>query len=267
MFVLTVAIVASLAGNALAQATFNLDCSRYPDVCDNHCNAFSCYGLYNVGIHRDITAADTGDDNRRRAAVGCGSNNYCPAGTACDEYPYASTYDGGLGCYPDGYDGGATLIQSGNTRCVDPGQNSAHGADLGNFYTQNNINNGDAFIVAVPNQPSGVSPLCDDLRANGSQACPGRPGVPEGPYRQRSTPATPSCPARGSRRRSILSFRAGLEESKRLGEIKVRTIYTDANQTLSVYGHGDGPKIGGKVWTGSETGGFTSTIVKVVEEQ
>ncbi|KAL0576510.1 hypothetical protein V5O48_005485 [Marasmius crinis-equi] len=265
MFALTVVFVASLATTAFAQATFNLDCARYPDVCDNHCNAFSCHGLFNRGLHRDITAADTGDDNRRRTAIGCGEKNYCPSGTDCDEYPYASTFDGGLGCYPDGFPGNAAdLRQEGTTRCVDPSQNRMHGADLGNFYSQNNINNGDEFLVSVPNsgpQNGPVSPLCDALAANGGQACPDESN---GPYRYRTTPATPSCPSRGSRRRSISSLRSGLEESKR--GIK-RTIYTDANQTLSVYGHGDGPKVGGKVWTGSETGGFTSTIVKVEESE
>jgi len=65
--------------------------------CDNHCNAFTCHDLNGVTLHRDETAGDTGDDDRRRAAIGCGSNNYCPSGTDCDEFPYASTFDGGLG--------------------------------------------------------------------------------------------------------------------------------------------------------------------------
>ncbi|KAL0571436.1 hypothetical protein V5O48_010526 [Marasmius crinis-equi] len=118
-------------------------------------------------------------------------------------------------------------------------------------------------IVAVPaaGPQNPVSPLCDALAANGGQACPDES---TGDYRYRTTPATPSCPARGSRRRSILGLRAGLEESKH--EIKVRTIYTDANQTLLVYGHGAGPKVGGKVWTPtSDEGGFHSTIVKIDE--
>ncbi|KAL0573103.1 hypothetical protein V5O48_008855 [Marasmius crinis-equi] len=253
MFALTAAFVTlatSVLVNAQVPPMFNLDCARYPDVCDNHCNAFTCHDFNSVSLHRDETAGDTGDDDRRRTAIGCGNNNYCPSGTDCDEYPYASTFDGGLGCYPDGFPGNADdLAQSGTTRCVDPGQNSAHGSDLGNFYSNFNVGNGDEFLIGIPTiRP--VSPLCDSLATQGTLACPDES---TGDYRFRSTPATPACPARGSRRRSVL----GLKPKA----LKVRMVHTDANQTLSVYGHGDGPKVGGKVWNG----GSVSTIVKVDE--
>lgn len=150
-----------------SQVILQLKCGSYPDVyfylfysprrtllmasilisnrCDNHCNAFSCYGMAGIVLHRDITA-DAGTNKERRAAIGCGPNNYCPSSTDCDEFPYASTYDGGLGvsvlsiagpqgmsacwdqristqCYPDGYDGSDHLQLSGTTRCGDPSQN------------------------------------------------------------------------------------------------------------------------------------------------
>ncbi|THV00507.1 hypothetical protein K435DRAFT_794145 [Dendrothele bispora CBS 962.96] len=259
---LTISIVAILASIALAQTPpplFQLNFANYPDVCDNHCNAFTCHDLNSVTLHRDETAGDTGDDNRRRTAIGCGNNNYCPSGRDCDEFPYASTFDGGLGCYPDGFTGNAgDLVQSGTTRCVDPGQNSAHGSDLANFYSQFGVGNSDPFFVGVPTIMP-VSPLCDSLATQGTLACPDES---TGDYRFRTTPATPSCPARGSRRRSILSMRAGLTESN-----KVAIVYTDANQTMTVYGRGElGPVVGGKVWTprsGHPDGGFTSTIIRV----
>ncbi|KAL0573162.1 hypothetical protein V5O48_008793 [Marasmius crinis-equi] len=292
MFALTAAIVASLASTAYAQATFTLDCGRYPEVnfasCDNHCNAFTCHGFDNVVLHRDITAADTGDDNRRRTAIGCGDNNYCPTGTECDEYPYASTFDGGVGASQLTSTPSVTpmaipaplqtwlrvellavflaiktVAMEETLEPSTPRITSTTGTHC-EFYSSNTrrpalIADDVLSFVALPQGPN-VSPLCDALATQGDSQCPDES---DGIYRFRTTPATPSCPSRGSRRRSILSLRAGREESKR--EVKVRTIYTDANQTLSVYGQAPGPKVGGTVWTPNDEGGFHSTIVKVEE--
>ncbi|KAF5337570.1 hypothetical protein D9758_016840 [Tetrapyrgos nigripes] len=255
MFATNVALFATFITVALGQATFVLDCPRYPDVCDNHCNAFTCHDLQGLQLHRDVTAGDTGDDNRRRTAIGCGSNNYCPSGRDCDEYPYASTYDGGLGCYPDGFPGNAgDLLQIGTTRCVDPGQNSAHGSDLSNFYAQFDVGNGDGLLI----DGSAPSPLCDALQANGDSACPDES---TGDYRSRSTPATPACPARGSKVAAEVRARMSDRRAKRF-----RTLVTDANQTLSWVGTRDGPQVGGKVWTPRSDhpdGGFASTIIRI----
>jgi len=63
-----------------------------------------------------------------------------------------------------------------------------------------------------------------------------------------------------------MSIQADTEESG--GEQKVRTVYTDANQTVAVYGMGPGPVVGGKVWTQSSDipeGGFISTITRIEE--
>ncbi|KAF5335045.1 hypothetical protein D9758_016325 [Tetrapyrgos nigripes] len=106
-----------------------------------------------------------------------------------------------------------------------------------------------------------VSPLCDALATQGDLACPDES---TGDYRSRTTPATPACPARGSRKRSILSMRSGRQDSRAM---KRGIVYTDANQTMSFYGRSStGPQVGGKVWTGSAEhpdGGFVSTITKV----
>jgi hypothetical protein len=117
-------------------------------------------------------------------------------------------------------------------------------------------------VVFVPTIAP-VSPLCDALATQGDLACPDES---TGDYRSRTTPATPSCPARGSRKRSILNMRAGMQDFR--GASKRGIVYTDANQTMSFYGRGTttGPQVGGKVWTPSPEhpdGGFVSTITKV----
>ncbi|KAK7452660.1 hypothetical protein VKT23_012058 [Stygiomarasmius scandens] len=260
---------------------FQLNCASYPEVCDNHCNAFICHGLSGIALHRDTAASTTGNDDRRRTAIGCGGNNYCSGVGDCDEYPYASTFDGGLGCYPAGFNGAATsLIQSGTTRCVNPSQNRAHGAELSNFYARQGLANSAQFksmicvnvlgdtkltnraVVGLPTARP-VSPLCDALATQGDRACPDES---TGLYRFRSTPATPSCPARSKKAQAMMGSQTGIEESTI--ETKVRTVYTDANQTIAVYGTGPGPVVGGKVWTPSDDipeGGFISTITKVEE--
>ncbi|KAF8882279.1 hypothetical protein BD779DRAFT_938275 [Infundibulicybe gibba] len=97
---------------------FALACDQYPDVCDNYSNGVLCHGI-GTTLHYDANSGTTGNGDRRRTAVGCGSPNFCSgSGLQCDEYPYASTYDGGLGCFPAGFTGPSTeLIQSGSTHC------------------------------------------------------------------------------------------------------------------------------------------------------
>jgi len=63
----------------------------------------------------------------------------------------------------------------------------------------------------------------------------------------------------------MLGMRAGIKESR--GENRVRTVYTDANETITVHGRGPGPTVGGKVWTSKRDipeGRDISTITKVV---
>jgi Deoxyribonuclease NucA/NucB len=54
--------------------------------------------------------------------------------TSCDEYPFASTLEGGLG---------ATVA------AVKPTENSSQGGTLGSFYTSKGIKDGDRFKVEV----------------------------------------------------------------------------------------------------------------------
>ncbi|KAH8109277.1 hypothetical protein DFH11DRAFT_1548406 [Phellopilus nigrolimitatus] len=181
--------------------TFSLVCqgnAGYPDVCDTFSYVNLCHGV-TATLHYDATS-DSGTDTQRRAAVGCtGSANQCngQAGVQCDEYPYASTYDGGLGCYPDGYQGQDQLALSGGTHCADSVQNQRHGQAMGQFYgTVLHYNNGQTFMLGYQNDVRG--PLGEAFRVSGTQACPTGSGTDS--YRFRSTPSTPSCPGRGYRR-------------------------------------------------------------------
>ncbi|KAH8109282.1 hypothetical protein DFH11DRAFT_1813672 [Phellopilus nigrolimitatus] len=190
-------LVATSFGPATAQ-TFGLVCqgnAGYPDVCDTFSFANLCHGISAI-LHYDATNEVYGD--QRRAAIGCtGRNNQCAGtGTQCDEYPYASTYDGGLGCYPDGYHGQDHLAQSGANRCANGAQNGRHGQAIGRFYANTlHNNNGQRFTVGYQGNVRG--PLGQAIAAQGTaRACPDGNGI----YRFRSTPATLSCPGRGHRR-------------------------------------------------------------------
>lgn len=112
-------------------------------------------------------------------------------------------------------------------------------------------------FVGVPDGSAGpVSPLCDALSTQGTLACPDES---TGDYRFRSTPATPSCPARGSRRaREVIPGIVQRHEPKLAKRIK-----TARNETLVVLSGGD-VQVGGAVWThDSEGRGIETTIIEV----
>ncbi|KAJ6524366.1 hypothetical protein B0H19DRAFT_1085350 [Mycena capillaripes] len=237
----------SVTETLLAQVTvtpsFDLVCGDYPDV-----------------IHYDATS-DVGTADQRRTAIGCGSGNYCPSGTDCDEFPYASTYDGGLGCFPDGYDGGDELVQIGTTRCADPSQNSRHGNALGQFYTSAGLNNGDPFIDATVND----SPLCKAIDNGGFPDLTKCPDESSGDYRSRTTPATPTCPARGGAKRGLSRWMR-FERNVSDRPPRIITATTSSNRTMRYFlrGEEEGPVVGGPVWTADANGNtIRSTIVKL----
>ncbi|WP_007509135.1 MULTISPECIES: NucA/NucB deoxyribonuclease domain-containing protein [Pseudofrankia] len=87
-------------------------------------------------LHRLIDGKDpsgrTRQSNRNAACAGFVASG--PLDT-CDEYPYASTLEGGAG---------------GHTWHVPSTENSLHGSqDLGKFYTDNRLFNGEAFHVVL----------------------------------------------------------------------------------------------------------------------
>ncbi|KAF8882261.1 hypothetical protein BD779DRAFT_1787985 [Infundibulicybe gibba] len=209
---------------------FALACNLYPDICDNYSHGVLCHGI-GTTLHYDSTNTQ-GNGDRRRVAVGCGGGNYCSgrAGIQCDEYPYASTYDGGLGCYPMGFTGAATLIQSGSTRCADGPQNGRHGQALQQFYkNQLNNQNSRALVVAYQNNNQGNrGPLGELIRTQGTRACP---SDSSGDYRFRSTPATPSCPSR--MRREL----QGNSTSFATPEVKYLTARTESGMMIELPYH------------------------------
>lgn len=82
-------------------------------------------------------AAQTSHDNRNRRDSGC-VNLKCPPIDGikynCDEYPFASTYNGGVG---------ARII------CVPQKENSLQGYNIKSFYAKYNIPNSGTFVVDV----------------------------------------------------------------------------------------------------------------------
>ncbi|CAO1628901.1 unnamed protein product [Parajaminaea phylloscopi] len=109
------------------------DCSKIPNICSNDLFAIRCAGKSST-LHRDPTSATA-----HRAANACHSPNRCAGDTAngsCDEYPYASSAEGGAGAI---------------TRCVPAHENSVQGGTLSSFYTRSKISNGDGYDVAFHN--------------------------------------------------------------------------------------------------------------------
>lgn len=126
---LTSLVVLSIGG--VGAATLTWDCTRVPNICSNDCYAILCAGKPTT-LHRDSANASA-----NRALTACKSPNRCannPSDSnSCDEYPYASSQEGGKGSV---------------TRCVPATENSRQGGTLSSFYTSNGITHGDAYNVA-----------------------------------------------------------------------------------------------------------------------
>jgi len=205
----------------LAQNVFVYDCTIYPDVCDNWANAHFCHGITGP-LHLDSVSPDN-VKNGRRNAVGCNtSRNYCSGtGGSCDEFPFASTFDGGLGCFPGNLPGfqNIAIAQSGTTLCVVPGQNSRHGNRLGTFYRQtlNNVN-GTPYLIGFLN--GNMGPLAPLVSAN-PLVCPDEtsPSL----FRFRSTPASINCPRRRALRGQENIWELRQLERRRLQSVTVTT--------------------------------------------
>ncbi|KAH8109306.1 hypothetical protein DFH11DRAFT_1548431 [Phellopilus nigrolimitatus] len=199
-----------------------------------------------------------------RLLVALRSSNQCTgrAGVECDEYPYASTYDGGLGCYPDGYNGPDHLAQSGASRCANKHQNGLHGQKLKQFYANTlNNNNGQRLVTS------------DDRWDRQLQSMKTR-------HAQRATlnastafvalqPVPPSCPARFGHRRAVedgsssnstdtlpfqILFRNVTAESGRVVTVPYRQDEADEMESLLA--------VGQPIWTHDDDGnGIAEKIV------
>ncbi|XP_028393191.1 uncharacterized protein LOC114517599 [Dendronephthya gigantea] len=108
--------------------TITFPCDRIPDVCDNMRDAINS-GKPST-LNR-ITNPTEIAKNRRDS--GCPNLIRVP-GENCDEYPFASSRQGGRGAA---------------IRNVPKRQNSIQGGLLGSFYKDKNIGDGDCYTVAL----------------------------------------------------------------------------------------------------------------------
>ncbi|KAL9935426.1 hypothetical protein V8E36_005774 [Tilletia maclaganii] len=168
-------IDASLASFALS-ATVVFDCTKVPNICSNDCYAIQCKSKPTT-LHRDSASA-----TQHRNENACRSPNRCSGNpddsNSCDEYPYASSAEGGAGAV---------------TRCVPSHENSVQGGTLSSFYTRNSIANGDAYNVgftstsglqycggSCTNNGNEVIRRGQEPRAGGTQYIPRYFGTAEG---------------------------------------------------------------------------------------
>ncbi|PLB41029.1 deoxyribonuclease NucA/NucB-domain-containing protein [Aspergillus candidus] len=128
----------------------NLDCTKYPGPCNN-----DCYAAYvaNKPLILNYNGPD-GKSGARRKAAGCVSPSPCrndkmkkqsKDDDTCDEYPYASTKEGGTGAI---------------IRCTNGAENSREGTDLSSFFRSTCGNKPCTFRVNFGNPGGGGSPYC-----------------------------------------------------------------------------------------------------------
>lgn len=105
-----------------------------PNICGNDFYAINCAGKP-TKLNRDSNNASA-----HRDANACASPNRCSGNptdsNSCDEYPYASSQQGGAGAV---------------TRCVPAHENSVQGGTLSSFYTRSSIQDGDPYTVSFTN--------------------------------------------------------------------------------------------------------------------
>ncbi|KAF2159721.1 hypothetical protein M409DRAFT_70891 [Zasmidium cellare ATCC 36951] len=108
-------------------ALFNVSCELYPGPCNNNCYAIFVANKRS-NLNWDKPTSQT--KSKRRRDAGCDPNP-CKNGKmdkpssdedSCDEYPYASTVEGGTGAI---------------IRCTDENENLNEGSALGAFLTSN----------------------------------------------------------------------------------------------------------------------------------
>lgn len=95
----TTTLISALAIGAFAQnPAFDWDCTNSITTCNN-----ACYAVYTAGKPGTLTYDNNAANaNTRRTQSGCNRNpcnnqnlKYKATGTSCDEYPFASTTNGG----------------------------------------------------------------------------------------------------------------------------------------------------------------------------
>ncbi|KAL3836343.1 hypothetical protein ACJMK2_021776 [Sinanodonta woodiana] len=107
----------------------DFDCTNMPRVCRNIRNAIAKGKTRRL---QRITDSKQILKNRRAA---CGKVTCKGINNSCDEYPFASTSQGGAGA---------------TTMCVPLSENNSQGGQLNRFYSKNNVKNKDWFKVRRP---------------------------------------------------------------------------------------------------------------------
>jgi len=113
-----------------------------------------------VGNDFPLTRITDPDKIQLNRDIACPEILERPAGKSCDEYPFASTNEGGSmhgplagrtfdGCKMDSLPQGVEGPNGWSACFIDESNNDSAGADLGNFYTFNRMINGDKFFVEV----------------------------------------------------------------------------------------------------------------------
>ncbi|KAK3578786.1 hypothetical protein CHS0354_030202 [Potamilus streckersoni] len=103
-------------------------CTNMPNICQNIKNAINSGKTRNL---QRITDPDQIKKNRQNA---CGHVS-CKKGDSCDEYPFASTSQGGTGA---------------TTMCVPLSENNSQGGQLARFYRLNKVGDKDFFYMQSP---------------------------------------------------------------------------------------------------------------------
>lgn len=160
-----VSLLAMTTAVAAAPPMAVFDCTKAPNICEGMCFIQKCkrgsdgqhfwkggfnYAGQGTGAEKKVR------DNRRKA-IGCGPNNRCTGGTSCDEFPWASTWQGGLGEFVP--DGSPPQPSAGETLCVPVKEQSSQGGQVSQIFKGKSA--GYSFYLGA-NQWQGNSNCQDD---------------------------------------------------------------------------------------------------------
>ncbi|KAK3578784.1 hypothetical protein CHS0354_030200 [Potamilus streckersoni] len=104
-------------------------CTKMPNVCQNIINAI------NSGKPRSLQRITDKNQIRKNRRLACGSVKCSGSKNSCDEYPFASTSQGGAGS---------------TTMCVALSENNSQGGQLAVFYRKNKVGNYNWFYMKSP---------------------------------------------------------------------------------------------------------------------
>ncbi|GAA4473115.1 hypothetical protein GCM10023170_093850 [Phytohabitans houttuyneae] len=143
------------------QPTLSISQARYPNYFNHIASSQT------VGTPKVLTRTTDDAIQSLNRTISCGQSTGLPAGYTCDEYPFASTWEG-AGMRPGGFTMSVHTkrldiechvgwlpkhTQTTNrswSACMIPAiENSTGGGDLGEFYRVNRVLNRDAFTVAL----------------------------------------------------------------------------------------------------------------------